>query len=384
MQEPLKALTQSYSRTKARNYQEFKNSMELHTNSSNNTIYADADGTIAYFHSNFIPKRDAKFDWTKPVDGSDPATEWHELMSIDESPGLKNPKSGWLYNSNNWPWSAAGPDSLKRDAISRPTSIAAPKRARAGMHALKVFPGKKDFTLDSLLAAAYDSYLPWFAEEIPPLVKAWDAAPAGRAQEQGRGSDRAAEIVGLPLGGGLGADRRSRCTGARKWAARGNRDAPSRQLQALAAASDRLARDFGTWKTPWGEINRFQRLTGDIVQPFNDAGPSIPVGFTSARWGSLASFGARTLSGTKKMVRHQRQQLRRRRRIRRPGQGAGGDRRRRERRPVVEALQRSGAALRHRQPARGLLLRRAAQGTHGARVSSRALTAADETVEGHR
>jgi acyl-homoserine lactone acylase PvdQ len=73
------------------------------------------------------------------------------------------------------------------------------------------------------------------------------------------------------------------------------------RLQALATVSDKLTADFGTWKTPWGDINRFQRLTGDIVQPFNDAGPSIPVGFTSSRWGSLASFGARTYRGTKKM-----------------------------------------------------------------------------------
>ena len=71
-------------------------------------------------------------------------------------------------------------------------------------------------------------------------------------------------------------------------------------LQSLSDASDRLAADFGTWKTPWGDINRFQRLTGDIVQPFSDAGPSIPVGFTSAVWGSLASFGARPYPGTKK------------------------------------------------------------------------------------
>ena len=75
---------------------------------------------------------------------------------------------------------------------------------------------------------------------------------------------------------------------------------PAQRLEALAAASDKLAADFGTWRTPWGEINRFQRLTGDIVQPFNDRGPSIPVGFTSARWGSLASFGARPYPGTKR------------------------------------------------------------------------------------
>ena len=72
-------------------------------------------------------------------------------------------------------------------------------------------------------------------------------------------------------------------------------------LEALASRSEKSTTDFGTWKTPWGDVNRFQRLTGDIVQPFNDAGPSIPVGFTSGRWGSLASFGARQHRGHKKL-----------------------------------------------------------------------------------
>ncbi|HVH69492.1 MAG TPA: penicillin acylase family protein, partial [Candidatus Dormibacteraeota bacterium] len=115
MNEPVKALTQSYSRTKTRSYKAFRESMELHTNSSNNTVFADADGDIAYFHGNFIPRRDSSFDWTKPVDGSNPATDWQGLLSVDETPHLLNPKSGWLYNSNNWPWSAAGPDSPKKE-----------------------------------------------------------------------------------------------------------------------------------------------------------------------------------------------------------------------------------------------------------------------------
>ena len=72
-------------------------------------------------------------------------------------------------------------------------------------------------------------------------------------------------------------------------------------MQNLAAASDRLAADFGSWKTPWGQINRFQRNDGAIVQQFDDNKPSIPVGFSSATWGSLASFGARTYPGTKRM-----------------------------------------------------------------------------------
>jgi acyl-homoserine-lactone acylase len=77
--------------------------------------------------------------------------------------------------------------------------------------------------------------------------------------------------------------------------------APDREkLEAFAAAVERLERDFGRCDTPWGEINRFQRLTGDIDHPFDDSGPSIPVGFSSARWGSLASFGAAPRKGSKR------------------------------------------------------------------------------------
>src|SRR5438874_7995295 len=81
----------------------------------------------------------------------------------------------------------------------------------------------------------------------------------------------------------------------------GTKASSDQLMKSLAAASDKLAADFGTWKTPWGDINRFQRLTDDIVHPFTDAGPSISVGFTSATWGSLASFAARPYKGSKKI-----------------------------------------------------------------------------------
>jgi acyl-homoserine-lactone acylase len=79
------------------------------------------------------------------------------------------------------------------------------------------------------------------------------------------------------------------------------RATPAQQVQALAQVSDKLAADFGKWATPWGEINRFQRLTDDIVHPFSDSGPSIPVMFATARWGSLASFAARPYKESKKI-----------------------------------------------------------------------------------
>src|SRR5690348_17659226 len=119
MQAPMKALIQSYSRTKAKDMAAFEKIMELHTNSSNNTIFADGEGDIAYFHSNFIPKRDDSFDWTKPVDGSNPKTEWNGVLSFDESPNVVNPKNGWVYNSNNYPFSAAGPGNSPKQKIGR-------------------------------------------------------------------------------------------------------------------------------------------------------------------------------------------------------------------------------------------------------------------------
>ena len=295
MQEPVKALTQSYSRTKAQDYKQYRQTMELKANSSNNTIYADSHGDIAYFHGNYIPKRDTSFDWTKPVDGSTPATDWKGLMTIDETPHLLNPKSGWLYNTNNWPWSAAGESSPKK--ADYPAYVENGTESARGLHAIRVLKDKTDFTLDSLIAAAYDSYLPWFEKPLPALIKAWDDAPASDPMKA-KLADQiallrtwdlrwAVDSIPTSLAVFWGEDLRRNGT-------------PERPLQSLANATAKLEADFGTWKTAWGDINRFQRITGDIVQPFNDAGASIPVPFTSAVWGSLASFGARQYPGTKK------------------------------------------------------------------------------------
>jgi acyl-homoserine-lactone acylase len=314
MQEPVKALTQSYIRTKARDYKTFRQSLELHTNSSNNTIFADADGDIAYFHANFIPRRDTHFDWTKPVDGSNPATDWGPPLSVDETPHLLNPKSGWLYNSNNWPWSAAGESSPKKEDF--PVYVETGGETARGLHAIRVLKDKKDFTVSSLIDAAYDSYLPWFEKPLAALFKAWDSAPADgslktkiseeiaalRAWDYRWGIDSVATSLAVFWGQEI-QKRVSDDAGKSEMYMSdyiATKAPPELLLQTLGDASDRLTADFGSWKTPWGQINRFQRLTGDIVQPFNDSGPSIPVGFTSSAWGSLASFGARSYPGTKK------------------------------------------------------------------------------------
>jgi len=315
MQEPVKALTQSYTRTKATDYKSFKQTMELHTNSSNNTIFADGDGDIAYFHGNFIPRRDPKFDWTKPVDGSNPETDWHELLSVDETPKLLNPASGWLYNSNNSPWSAAGPSSPKQSDY--PKYVDNGVESARGLHAVRVLQSKKDFTVEGLRAAAYDSYLTWFERPLPALIKAWDDAPASnplkselaeqikmlRAWDLRWSEDSVPTSLAVYWGEDLQRTlaRDARTSGMSLPEYISTKVSGEQMLKSLGAASAVLTTNFGTWKTKWGDINRFQRLTDDIVHPFTDAGPSIPVEFTSAIWGSLASFAARTYNGSKKI-----------------------------------------------------------------------------------
>jgi len=314
MQEPVQALTQSYARTRTRSLKEFRTILDLHTNSSNNTVYADADGNIAYFHANYVARRNPKFNWDRPVDGSDSATEWHGIHTLDESPNVVNPPLGWVQNTNNGPWSAAGPDSPKRSAYA--SYFDRYGENPRGIHAVRVLTGRKGWNLDSLIAGAYDTYLTAFANLVPALVAAYDGLPSGsplrtrlkeqvallRAWDYRWGENSIPTTVAVfwaeELSRRVRQDAGTELMSVYDFMAKRTR--PVDRLDALATASDTLVARFGSWKTPWGEINRFQRLTGDIVQPFNDSGPSLAVGFPSAVWGTLASFGARAYPGTKK------------------------------------------------------------------------------------
>lgn len=306
LQDPVRALEQSYLRTKTSDYASFRKTQDMRTDTSNNTVYADADGTIAYFHGNFIPKRDPRFDFTRPVDGSDPATEWQGPEALDHTIQLRNPATGWIQNTNNWPFSAAGADSPKRE--NYPVYMWMKGENPRGIHAVEVLKNIHDVTLDSLIAAGYDSHLTAFDVLLPPLFEDYDSLPAD--------DPRRAALAG-PIDSLRRWDRRTAADSVptalaifwgqamleRKGPEARDADEPAydylvghltaqERIDGLSAAVAKLQRDFGRWRTPWGDINRFQRLTDDIVQPVDDAKPSLPVGFASSTWGALASFDA--------------------------------------------------------------------------------------------
>ncbi|MBV8244900.1 MAG: penicillin acylase family protein [Candidatus Eremiobacteraeota bacterium] len=306
MYRPVEALMQSFLRTKALDYAAFRRVSELEANSSNDTIFADSKGDIAYMHPEFIPRRNDRFDYTKPVDGANPATDWQGVHSLDEEPHILNPNTGWVFNTNDWPYSNAGPDSPKRSEFPRYMDTAG-ENAR-GVHAAMLLTGRHDFTLEGLRALAYDPNLPFFAPLISSLKIAYEALSS---------SDPLKAKLAAPNATLQAWDRRWSATSvptslAVFWAEALARVAgdvdqakllattPAQKLQCLAGAIDRLTADFGTWRTPWGEINRFQRLSDAIHARFDDAQPSIPVPFVSADWGSLAAFRAAPDPNTKR------------------------------------------------------------------------------------
>ena len=314
MHKPVEALTQSFNRTKAVDLPAFLKVSALAANSSNNTLFADDKGNIALLLPQFVPKRNDRFDYTNPVDGSEPSSDWNGETAPDALPSVVNPRNGWVYNSNDGPWWAAGANSPEKAAFPHYVDTVG-ANARTP-HAQRVLDGHTGFTLQGLIDAAYDPYLPTFAKLIPDLVAAYDALPSS--------DPRKAKVVD-PISALRAWDFKWSATsvptalavnwGEIAWAkvapdVRAGRPTmqeaitgitPTQKLAALEEAVEKLKRDFGRWDMQWGEINRFQRLSSAITATFDDAQPSFPVPFASAQWGSLASFGAQRYPNTKKV-----------------------------------------------------------------------------------
>ena len=307
---PPKALEQSFIRTKQGGYQGFRKMMDIRTNSSNNTVYADAEGNIAYFHGNFIPKRDTSFDYTKPIDGSDPNTDWQGLHTVDENILLKNPENGWIQNCNSTPYTAAAEFSPKKE--NYPNYMSLDRENFRGVHAIALLKDRDGYTLDSLMHLAHDPYLPAFKALIPGLIadynshddknpKLREAIAILEKWDYKTGTESVAMTLAHYYGTAMGRDAEhpEGLSDMEKfiWLGKNSEEG----LRIFEQVIDRLTTDFGTWSIPWGQVHRYQRLNGDIRQDFDDSKPSRPIGFASGRWGALAAYGVSYDNDTKKI-----------------------------------------------------------------------------------
>jgi acyl-homoserine-lactone acylase len=312
----MNALLEAWLITKANSFDEYKKAMDIRANTTNNTVYADDQGNIAYWHGNFMPRRDTAYNWSLPVDGSIAATEWKGVHELDEIVHSYNPATGWIQNCNSTPYSLSGSSSPERGKY--PAYMAPDGENFRALNAVRLLAGANDFTLDSLIAKGYDHYLTAFEVLLPALFDAWSVAP-----------DSVKRALQEPIALLQKWDRRSAVhstatTLAVEWATRMTKYVPppatpeaasnavgnvqaeiahstaaQKTGELLAVVAD-LRQRFGTSKVEWGDICRYQRLTGKIAETYDDKKPSLPVGLVSSAFGALPSYQSRVMPDTKK------------------------------------------------------------------------------------
>jgi len=310
-----KSLEQSWIRTKAKGLEDYKKAMDLLANTSNNTVFADKDGNIAYWHGNHIPKRDLKFDWTKPVDGSTSATNYLGLHSVEEGVHVYNPKNGWLQNCNSTPFSSAGIYSPIKS--NYPSYMAPDGENFRGVNAVRVLNKEHQFTIDKIIETGYDTYLSAFEVLIPTLLNAyqtkadkysnlkesieilkkWDYRSGEKSIATTLAIEWAQKLSRDIMQVYIDAGEKDQVEKTQEFAKTANAD---KLLSTLTETLTELEDKFNKWQMPWGDVNRFQRLTGNVNEIYDDNKESLPVGFASALWGQLPSFNSRPMSGTNK------------------------------------------------------------------------------------
>lgn len=316
----MNGLIQCWQRTKAKGLNDFKKTLDLKGNISNNTVYADAQGNIAYWHGNRIPARDIKYDWSKAVDGSITATEWKGYHEINETVLSINPANGWLQNCNSTPYTVAGINSPKKENF--PNYMAPDGENFRGINAVRTLSETNSYTIDKVIKAGYDKRLAAFEILVPALIKAFEsnvsyddslyayfAGPVAvlKGWDYRCGENSIATTLAIEWGQKiLPAIFRTKVVDDEEAdqvekAIYFAKNAMAKELlNPLMEAVKELEKKYGRWQMPWGEINRFQRISSDIENKFDDSKPSIPVGMVSSTWGMLPSYTSRSYSGTKK------------------------------------------------------------------------------------
>jgi acyl-homoserine lactone acylase PvdQ len=308
----LTSLIQSFQRTKTKGLEDYKKNMSLLANTSNNTVFADDKGNIAYWHGDYVPRRDKKLNWSKAVDGTIAATEWKGLHTLDEIVHVYNPATGWIQNCNSTPFTVSGTSSPKKEDY--PAYMAPDGENFRGINAARVLSKENKFTIDKTIAAGYDRKLSAFEILIPALVSAfeknilptdslytqlndpiqvlkkWDYYSSENSVATTLAIEWAQKLTNSIQRVYIDEGWDDQVTLVKKFAASASY---KELLPPLITVINELKNKFGKWNMAWGEINRYQRISSDILQKYQDDQPSIPVGFASSAWGMLPAYNSR-------------------------------------------------------------------------------------------
>ncbi len=308
----LNALIECWTRTKATNLKTYQKALSLLANNSNNTVYADGEGNIAYWHGNFMPKRNPNYDYSWPVDGSIKASNWMGLHPLNEIVQSINPANGWLQNCNATPYTVAGTNSPK--AKNYPSYMAPDGENGRGINAVKLLEKIDKISLDELIQLGYNKHLSAFDILLPSFL-AYTKTITLNSKEQ--------KAIQYLSKWNHDADTTSIATAiAIEWATEWGKEIPAaateeggtalwkkyesmvntvpneKKLALLNKTLNHLEEVYGNWEIAWGNINRYQRVNPG--EKLNDQLPSWAVAQASSKWGSLPAFESKRQDNTKK------------------------------------------------------------------------------------
>lgn len=301
---------QLYEMSKAQTFKAFRRAIGRLRFSSYNIVYADREDNIYYLYGGAIPRRWPGLDWSRPVDGSNPQTEWRGFHSLAELPQVLNPESGFVVSANSSPFaatSAGNPDPADFPAyMTRETD-----NARARMSRL-LLSGKAKHSFDDLAGFAFHRRVLEADREIPLLAAAWEkvrrenAARAERlrsAIEELEAWDRVSAVDSVAMT--LFSSWHRRVFAAWYGVYYDSQMTPvelddEKRLSELEAVLGELESEWGTWRVAYGETIRLQRPDPSGETRFSDDLPSLPVAGGPGQLGMIFQFIARPVKGLKR------------------------------------------------------------------------------------
>lgn len=256
---------------KAKNWEEFNTAMSMNALPSINYIYADREGTVAFIHNGQYPDRIEGWDWTKDMPGDRSDLIWDGYRPYENVPILLNPKSGFIFNSNNQPYDATdGPDNLKPEDFPKSMGLQTDQTNRS-LRIMELTDGTTKLDRDALLAMKFDTgYAKRSqADKVVSAVLEHDwsaelemAAAAKHLKEWDRQMDIENRHAAL---GGL--------TVVHEITARFTKIPAPEPLDAFRQAVAYLNTHYGRIDPEWGEVNRLVR--GDLSLPVSGASDTL-------------------------------------------------------------------------------------------------------------
>ena len=293
---------QRYLMGKAKSLAEFKAAISGGAVPMFNVMYADREGNIFYAYNGAVPRRSTKFDWSKPVDGSNPEAEWQGYHRFDELPQLTNPKTGFMQNCNQTPFTTTAEGNPVKESfpvyMTRESDNA---RARISRRILST---TQKFTFDDWARAGFDTAVIESETKIPELAGEWEKLKSTDSARAAKLADAIAELKGWNH---ISTIESKAMTLFALWFERHGRLQAQKvkddflMVRALEEVIADLTRDFGTWHVAWGEINRLQRIqSGGELETFSDAKMSLPISGAPGPVGIVNNFYTRPIKGEKR------------------------------------------------------------------------------------